>query len=774
MMIFLLAIFNLIVFAPMFKGLIPLPTDALAGSYYPWLGQNWGFAAGIPFKNISLTDVFSQLYPWRALAVDLIRSGHLPLWNQFSASGMPLLANWQSAPFYPLNVLMLIFGNMTGYGLLVFLQPILASIFMYLFLRQLKLSKIASTLGALVSAYSGFAMVYLEYATIGQIMLWLPLILLFIGKYFETKKVKFLIFTSLGFFPVLTGGFFQPAFYVILIVSLYWLLRSLAEKGNKTKLIILGITFILIGILTAAVQLIPTLELFKYSIRNLDHNIVEYNFGLLPIRNLFSLLAPDFFGNPVTGNYWGVIQYQEVTGYFSTIALILSILAIFSKKRNWRINLFAVLFIGSLILAFDNPISRLIYQFKLPLLSTGYASRWLVVTAFSGAFLGAIGLENINFKKFTFLVGGFLSLLILTYLSIWKGIIPVNASYIPVITRNLILPIGILGVTILLSLFIKNKKIAGWILLGLVAFDLGRFTIKFTPFSKPEYTQRPLPIFEYIKSQTSIDRVITQDAPIMPANTWMYPRIFSPTGYDPLTVKDYATFFHGLNGTNFDDGIYTRYLHLSKPNSPLIDLTGSKYLIAVKYDPQGNIRPWGELDRSTIDPNRYKQVFEDGETVVLENISVMPRASLFYSAETEMDTLKAAEKLANGYDFRKSLLINKENPSQYTPDASDSVEITNYSANKIEFKVKTQNGAYLLLTDTFYPGWQVTVNNQKEEILRADTSYRAVEVPPGESTIVMSYSPTSFRVGAIISVVSILTLIGLLITQEYILAQKRQ
>src|SRR3989304_4390310 len=143
-MIFLLLLFNLILFLPMATGLIPLPTDALAGAYYPWADQFWGFVAGVPYKNIALTDFFSQLYPWRELAMDLIRNGSLPLWNPFSFSGYPLLGNWQSAPFYPLNILMLLFGNLRGYGLMVFLQPFLSGTFAYLFLRQIKLSKVAS------------------------------------------------------------------------------------------------------------------------------------------------------------------------------------------------------------------------------------------------------------------------------------------------------------------------------------------------------------------------------------------------------------------------------------------------------------------------------------------------------------------------------------------------------------------------------------------------------------------------------------------------------
>lgn len=705
--------------------------------------------------------------------MDLVRHGIAPLWNPLSFSGYPLLANWQSAPFYPLNALMLIFGNIRGFGFMVFLQPILAAIFMYLFLKQLKLSNIASMFGALVSAYSGFVMVYLEYATIGQIMIWLPLILYLFEKYFEKRQIRFLAIASICLFPVLTGGFFQPAFYVILIASLYWLFRCLSfqsSSSSKRKLILLGATFFVIGTATAALQLAPTFELLKYSIRALDHNIVEYHYGLLPIKNLVSFLAPDFFGNPVTGNYWGSIQYQEATGYFSGIALALVIAGVFSKKRDWRSKLFLTLFFGSILLAFDNPISRLVYQLRVPLLSTGYASRWLIITAFSGAFLSASFVERIDQRKLKFVLLALLGILILIYGLIWKKILPIDPANASVALRNLLLPISLLGAGAAVAVVVANKNLAKWLLLALVAFDLGRFTIKFTPFSDPGYTTRSIPVFEYIKSQTNIDRVISEGDPILPANTWMYSGLYSPTGYDPLLLKDYATFFHALNigktsfrdvESQFNNTTYTRYLNLANLDSPLIDLVGAKYLLAVKYDPWGKIRPWGNINQSKLNPGRYKPVFEDGESVVLQNQTVLPRISLFYLAETETDTQKAIEDLATGFDFKNKLLIAKAGLRSFDRGQDDKVELVNYSADRIEMQTTTQNGAYLFLTDTYYPGWQVNVNGVKGEILRADGVFRAVEVPKGFADVEMVYSPDTFKFGTVVSLVSLATLLFL-------------
>jgi len=143
----------------------------------------------------------------------------------------------------------------------------------------------------------------------------------------------------------------------------------------------------------------------------------------------------------------------------------------------------------------------------------------------------------------------------------------------------------------------------------------------------------------------------------------------------------------------------------------------------------------------------------------LENKNALPRVSLYYKAEAENDTTKAVEKLVAGFDFRARLLVKQEKPKEYAAGNNDFVAILSYEANKVELEAQTENGAYVLLTDTFYPGWKVAVNGEEKEILRAFGVFRAVEVGPGESRIVMAYRPESFKIGLVISAVSLAALI---------------
>lgn len=59
----------------------------------------------------------------------------------------------------------------------------------------------------------------------------------------------------------------------------------------------------------------------------------------------------------------------------------------------------------------------------------------------------------------------------------------------------------------------------------------------------------------------------------------------------------------------------------------------------------------------------------------------------------------------------------------------------------------TDQPAALLLRDTFYPGWQATLDGAPTAITRADTLFRGVDIPPGEHAVTFTYQPTAARAG---------------------------
>ena len=55
----------------------------------------------------------------------------------------------------------------------------------------------------------------------------------------------------------------------------------------------------------------------------------------------------------------------------------------------------------------------------------------------------------------------------------------------------------------------------------------------------------------------------------------------------------------------------------------------------------------------------------------------------------------------------------------------------NYAPNEVALRCRMAVPGLLFLSDTFYPGWEVTVGGTPRRILRADYAFRAVALAGG-------------------------------------------
>ncbi len=91
-------------------------------------------------------------------------------------------------------------------------------------------------------------------------------------------------------------------------------------------------------------------------------------------------------------------------------------------------------------------------------------------------------------------------------------------------------------------------------------------------------------------------------------------------------------------------------------------------------------------------------------------------------------------------------------------DAGGSVRIVSYEADDIRITASLPRPGYLLLLDTYFPGWSATVNGEPAPIHRADYNFRAVSLPTGNSTVAFSYRPESLRMGLFLCALGTLAL----------------
>jgi hypothetical protein len=88
--------------------------------------------------------------------------------------------------------------------------------------------------------------------------------------------------------------------------------------------------------------------------------------------------------------------------------------------------------------------------------------------------------------------------------------------------------------------------------------------------------------------------------------------------------------------------------------------------------------------------------------------------------------------------------------------------------NRVTIRASLDGPGYLVLADTWYPGWRATVDDQPAEILRANYAYRAVHLDGGEHIVEMVYRPDSVLVGGVVSLVAVLVIVaGLAVARRW-------
>lgn len=760
-------------------GKIPMPGDTIIGAYFPWLDYKWGFSTGVPVKNALISDIFSQFFVWKYLIVDIFKQGQIPLWNIYSLSGTPLLATYHSAVFNPFGLL-LFFPTLLGWGLYISMQTFLAMLGMFLLLGVYVKNIWARILGAVVFSISGLMTTWTEFGTGVYAAAMIPWIFLFLEKYLISKKLRHLFLMSLSFVILYLSGHAQLTLYSTILVSAYLLIKCLKQKDFKI-IFIPGIFIVLAG-LFCAFQFLPTIEFTKESIRSNEAYSSSFNYGLNPIYETVKLFSADFFGNPSTNNYWDSQSYHEQSMFLGTIPFILILSIIIFEIRRKKINFWIGLFLTSLILGFDNILTRLIYSLPLPFITYSSAARIFFLTSFSGAILAALALENLKDQKFSLflrrinfyflgaLIGIFLGFICLIYFAGQQSLTQEVVNY-KVTIKNLILPIGISLVSLILIIVLRKKpKVIVYsvlIILAISFIDLSRYFYKYNPFFASNLIFPSTPAIEYLQNQKGLFRIARLDSEILPPNTWTFYKLQSIEGYDPLISENYARLFNLVKSENYQSTL-SRYREIDDFNPKYLNALNVKYLLSVKRDERNNVK--GGNYNPELEKYGYKIVFEDGNSVISENPYVLPRA-YFASKLQILESKEALVSIISSEIFdpaKEALILDQINVPEVSGQGE--VEITSYTPNKIEFKTRTKNDEFLIFADTFNKGWKLYRNGTEDKIYETNIALRGIVVPSGENSFIMEYLPDSFKYGIYISMTA---LFGFMIILIYSIRKKK-
>jgi hypothetical protein len=178
--------------------------------------------------------------------------------------------------------------------------------------------------------------------------------------------------------------------------------------------------------------------------------------------------------------------------------------------------------------------------------------------------------------------------------------------------------------------------------------------------------------------------------------------------------------------------------------------------------------PVSAISSALSDKNHWQHVEDFGETAVYENLRAMPRAWLVpqvISLKPEQ-ILKAIQTsfLPGGGTFNPHQMALVEEPLGFQvsqPDPFAKAMVVKEKQTSIELVTSSVTPSFLVLSDVNYPGWKATIDGQPVHIFQTNYLLRGIVVPAGGHTVRFEFHPKSFYLGAGISILSAIFLIGL-------------
>jgi hypothetical protein len=126
----------------------------------------------------------------------------------------------------------------------------------------------------------------------------------------------------------------------------------------------------------------------------------------------------------------------------------------------------------------------------------------------------------------------------------------------------------------------------------------------------------------------------------------------------------------------------------------------------------------------------------------------LPRAYIAAGYRVASSGAERLRLLQSGAVGRHQVLLEREPPERYAAtELRGSAEITRYSPEEVLVELHDHSGGYLVLSDTYYPGWRAWVDGQQKEILRANHVFRAVSIPAGAREVRFRFESVSFQRG---------------------------
>lgn len=751
-----------------------------------WFSHEMIWETKVPFFR----DLGLYFYPIRFSLAQSFKAGELPLWDRHIAMGFPLLADFQSATFYPPHLIFLLFPFFDAVRALFVFHYLIAAVGSYMLFRYWTYPVYLSLVGATIFTFGGIIISLANLLNHFQSAVWLPWLILAGERTFRSRRWRdFIGLTGVGLVQFLAGS---PEIYVMSSALLFLnAVKTRTEYGSpcgRSFLLIIAANVFVIGL--SMLQVLPTVELLLQSRRP---GRIPYGEATLWSLNPLYLINVFFLDKEVDANLFTGLRLffiRDIPFFISYYMGQISLFGVCSwfyySSRKEKIVLLGGIF-TTLILALGRHTPVYFYLFEyVPLLGfIRFPEKYFFLTYILLIFIAIKGLhqflenENDNRNVPLFIVGLILVFLSTVYvlcrfkpedfLSLFQRSrlgsdpLPSMLERLPHFLFSLERQMLLLVAVFVLFLLYRRRKISSPIFRALTVILV---------FMDLASAHRPYQFLFDPESLKGKPRILSapdsQPYRLFPSLPYLHPSMFTfkQRPFADVIASQWSSLFpntgifYGFDYLQETDALgrqsYDFFLRLAKdlpPNRfyPFLGALNVKYISSSTPLPDGEITLLGHF------PDYPLWLYRVDRTV--------PRVYIVSKVEVEKDPLKTLERISNAdFDPLKEVILEQGLPNlqRYSVQADKGeANIMDYRNQNVTIQAFLNAPGILVLADSFYPGWRAYVDGKETEILRANLFFRAVPLSPGEHLVEFRYKPASFKIGLTVSLLTLCCLLFL-------------
>ena len=711
-------------------------------------------------------DNFHLNIPAKYFLVQEISQGIFPLWNPYLFLGIPYFADLNVGMFFPLNFLYFLFSVPRALSLIAVIDIFVIGISQYFFLKKIKLSKIASLLGACIFAFGGMPFLLISNITYLNTAVFIPLIFLISYLFITSKNLKWLFILVVLQSVQFLSGHPQPTYYTMFFVSLYIL--GFSHFSWRKRFITWGF-YIVVPLLLSSFQLIPFIEYVFHATRQ-THSISYASGSALGLSSLPIFIFPLLYGNHIDGNWWG--PQTMLLGYVGIPTLVLAWFGIF--QTTFSLKRFAILGACLSFLLSFGKLTPLFYLFYF--LIPGWQlfrtpSSLIIFYTFFMSILAAYGFEYIKKKKIEIKTGGKIVTIISLLISVISFLIILMTEKVETWKSVIEILIQKTHLQVLQRLFIYSPAkiqaiftIGFWniIFVSVVVFVFG---VSLILLKKRSILVISLFIITVVSLLITDTKIITSTTESLYTSNSLMPKVLSD-----VQNGQYRLLSLPVN------------LHQDRKNLPGNDyfLKESKANLQI-YKDDNNIERnlYAEDGYTALVPNSYAQYLKNNTSLDITGVAIN-HVTQEQLNQTSVKYMLSQEQLVNSEYNRIHLPLVYKQSNLYVYENFQAKKrayltgegaISNliFSSNTITMTISSKVLNKLILTNWYYPGWKAYVNNRKVPIQVYKTTFQEIPIPKGSSQVIIVYDPLSLKIGLIISSIT-----GISLLVSYLVFEKKE